>query len=141
MRKINNAAAGGFVMCFAAIVFGILTNGGGAAVLNLIHIPSFIVTFGGAIFAVMITADSFGDFFEGMKSFGKAFRRQEMSVYSFAEKILELSGVSRREGLLSLEKEALNIENEFLKKGIMLIVDGSAPELVKDILEAAGLLD
>lgn len=136
MRKINHAAFTGFVMCFGAIVFGILTNGGVAAVLNLIHIPSFIVTFGGAIFAVMMTADSFGDFMEGIKSFAKAFKKQEMSVYSFAEKILELSNVSRREGLLSLEKEALTIENEFLKKGIMLIVDGSAPELVKDILEA-----
>ena len=30
----------------------------------------------------------------------------------------------------------MNIENEFLKKGILLIVDGSAPELVKDIMEA-----
>lgn len=136
MKKINSAAFTGFILCFAAIVFGIMTNGGVKAIVGLIHIPSCIVTFGGAVFAVMITADSFQDFMEGLNSFTRAFKRQEMSVYSFAGKILELSDTARREGLLSLEQEAQTIENEFLKKGIMLIVDGSAPELVKDIMEA-----
>ena len=136
MRKVNSAAMTGFVMCFVTIVFGIATNGGIKSIFNLIHIPSMIVTFGGAICAVMITADSFRDFMEGVKSFTRAFRKQEMSVYIYAEKILELSNVARRDGLLSLEHEATGIEDDFLKKGIMLIVDGSTPELVKDIMEA-----
>lgn len=136
MKRINSAAVTGFVLCFAAILFGIFTNGGMKAILNLIHIPSAIVTFGGAVCAVMITSDSFQDFVDGLKSFSRAFRKQDMSVYAYAEKILELSNVAMREGLLSLEQEASGIEDEFLKKGIMLIVDGSAPELVKDIMEA-----
>ena len=136
MKKINSAAATGFVLCFTAIVFGIISNGGIKSIFNLLHIPSAIVTFGGAICAVMMTADSFQDFTDGLKSFVRAFRRQEMSVYIYAEKILELSNLARKEGLLSLEHGASDIEDEFLKKGIMLIVDGSAPELVKDIMEA-----
>lgn len=55
MGKTNHAAVTGFLLCFAAIVFGIVTNGGFKAILNLIHIPSFIVTFGGAFFAAMMT--------------------------------------------------------------------------------------
>ena len=136
MKKINSAAMTGFLLCFSAIVFGIVANGGVKSIFNLLHGPSAIVTFGGAICAVMMTTDSFDDFTEGLKSFVRAFRKQEMSVYTYAEKILELSNVARREGLLSLEQETLNIDNEFLKKGIVLIVDGSAPELVKDIMEA-----
>lgn len=58
MGKLNSAAFTGFLLCFGAIFFGIVTNGGVGAVLNLIHIPSFIVTFGGALFATMMTADS-----------------------------------------------------------------------------------
>ena len=104
MRKVNNAAFTGFVLCFAAILFGIITNGGITAVLNLIHIPSFIVTFGGAIFAVMITADSFGDFMEGLKSFVKAFQRQEMSVDSIAEKILAGGAAFLGEGSIEHRK-------------------------------------
>ena len=136
MKKVNSAAMTGFLLCFVAIVFGIMANGGIKSIFNLLHGPSAIVTFGGAICAVMMTTDSFDDFTDGVKSFVRAFQKQDMSVYIYAEKILELSNVARREGLLSLEQEALSVEDEFLKKGIMLIVDGSAPELVKDIMEA-----
>ena len=41
MGKLNSAAFTGFLLCFGAIFFGIVTNGGVGAVLNLIHIPSF----------------------------------------------------------------------------------------------------
>ena len=136
MGKINNAAFTGFLLCFVAIIFGIVTNGGIEAVLNLIHIPSFIVTFGGALFAVLMTADSFNDFQEGLKSFAFAFRKQNIAVHELAEQIFQLSETGRKEGLLALEEEANKIEFDFLKKAITLVVDGSDPELVRDILES-----
>ena len=43
---------------------------------------------------------------------------------------------ARREGLLALEDEAENVDDAFIKKGISLVVDGTDPELVKDILES-----
>lgn len=136
MGKINSAAFTGFLLCFAAIIFGIVTNGGMEAVLNLIHIPSLIVTFGGSLFAVLMTADSFEDFQEGLISFPRAFHRQEISVYELADRIFQLSETGRKEGLLALDEEAGKIEFDFLKKAITLIVDGSDPELVRDILES-----
>jgi chemotaxis protein MotA len=42
---------------------------------------------------------------------------------------------ARREGLLALEDEASGIDDPFLAKGIRLVVDGTDPELVKDILD------
>ena len=135
MRKVNKAAFTGFILCFTAIVFGIATNGGIETVINLIHFPSFIVTVGGSVCAVMMTTDSFTDFWEGVKSFTRAFKKQDMSVYSLADTILELSELSRREGLLSLEEQAVRTDDMFLKKGLMLVVDGSHPELVKDIMQ------
>ena len=136
MKKLNSAAFTGFLLCFVAILFGIITNGGITAILNLIHIPSFIVTFGGALFATLITADSFSDFQEGLLSFGAAFQKQEVAVHELAEKIFVLSEISRKEGLLALEEEANKIEFDFLKKAITLVVDGSDAELVRDILES-----
>ncbi len=50
-------------------------------------------------------------------------------------KIIELSNVSRKEGLLALEEAANDVTDEFLKKGIMLVVDGTDAELVRGILE------
>jgi len=136
MNRLNGAALTGFLLCFASILFGIGTNGGIASAINLIHIPSFIVTFGGAFFAVLMTSDSFVDFREGIKSFATAFSRQEISVFDLAEQIFLLSETGRKEGLLALEDESNKIENEFLKKAIMFVVDGSDPELVRDILES-----
>ena len=49
--------------------------------------------------------------------------------------IIDLSNVARKEGLLALEEVAGNLDDEFMKKGILLIVDGTEPELVRGILE------
>lgn len=50
------------------------------------------------------------------------------SLVSFAEK-------ARREGLLALEDDVEKLDDEFLRKGIQLVVDGTDPELVKKIME------
>ncbi len=42
---------------------------------------------------------------------------------------------ARREGLLSLEPEIAEIEDPFLKKGLELAVDGTDPEVLRDMLE------
>ena len=50
--------------------------------------------------------------------------------------IIELSNIARKEGLLQLEEAANgSIEDEFIKKGVLLIVDGTDPEFVRSILE------
>jgi len=41
---------------------------------------------------------------------------------------------ARREGLLSLEEELENIDDEFLKRGMRLVVDGVASEFIEKIL-------
>lgn len=103
--------------------------------MNFIHVPSMLVTFGGALFAVMITSDSFADYLDGLKSFPEAFHKCKINEDMISEQILEMSSIARKEGLLVLEERADGIESVFLKKGIRLIVDGTDPELVKDILE------
>ena len=50
-------------------------------------------------------------------------------------KIIDLSNVARKEGLLSLEEAAADMDDAFLKKGILLMVDGTDPELVRAIME------
>ncbi len=49
--------------------------------------------------------------------------------------MIVLANVARKEGLLSLEEYAEDLDDEFLQKGIMLIVDGTDPDLVRNILE------
>jgi chemotaxis protein MotA len=52
------------------------------------------------------------------------------------ELLVSLAEQARREGLLALDTKVDQIEDEFTKKGLQLVVDGVDPELVRDILEA-----
>ena len=135
MTNKNTVALIGFLLCFMAIIFGIATNGGLGTILNFIHIPSLIVTLGGSVFAVMITADSLEDYLDGFKSFLSAFQKPATLPEEMSNEILSLSDVSRKEGLLSLEEHIHEIGETFLTKGLNLIIDGTEPDLVKDILE------
>ena len=65
--KLNKAGMMGFFLCFMAIIFGVATNGGLSTIVQYLHLPSFILTAGGALCAVLTTADSFEDFAYGAK--------------------------------------------------------------------------
>ncbi|HEX3462921.1 MAG TPA: MotA/TolQ/ExbB proton channel family protein [Candidatus Elarobacter sp.] len=50
------------------------------------------------------------------------------TLVSFAEK-------ARREGLLALENEASALEDDFMRKGIQLVIDGRDTDIIRKILE------
>ena len=128
------ASLGGILLGVAMVIVGIVTSGGIDSFGNFIDIPSVFITIGGSIASVM-TAHKLPDFINGFKAFGLPFQEKVVDPGQVITQIIELSNVGRKEGLLALEEAANNIEDEFLKKGIMLVVDGTDPELVRGILE------
>lgn len=124
----------GMIMCLGMVLFGILSNSGPAGIPSFLDAPSAIITFGGAFFATM-ASNTMGDFVTGLKSFTLVFKTPAVDNASIIKKIIELSNVARKEGLLSLEEAAGDLDDAFLKKGIMLVVDGTDPELVRAIME------
>lgn len=125
----------GFIVCMVLVIFGIVGGEDGFAAINFfLSGSSALITFGGAFMATMMSV-SMPDFIAGLKSFTLIFKPVKINVPEMIAKIIELSNVARKEGLLSLEEAAGNLEDEFMKKGIMLIVDGTDPELVRGILE------
>ncbi len=74
-------------------------------------------------------------FLAGLKSFLLIFKTPALDTPQIISKIIELSNVARKEGLLSLEEAAADLDDAFLKKGILLIVDGTDPELVRGIMD------
>lgn len=125
----------GFVACLCLIIFGIITGEDGVgAIWNFIHANSAIITFGGS-FCCILASNSMSDFLGGLKSFKLVFKVPSIDTPQIINKIIELSNVARKEGLLSLEEAAADLDDPFLKKGILLIVDGTDPELVRGILE------
>ncbi len=122
----------GIIMCFVMLVYGIISNH--ADMMTYLNFPSAIITFGGAIFATMLSY-SMHDFLNSMKSIGLIFKASKMNTSEMIKSIIDLSNVARKEGLLSLEEAAADLDEPFLKKGILLIVDGTDPDLVRGIME------
>ena len=129
----------GLVACLFLMVFGIVFDGKAftinmGSLLNFLDAPSAIITFGGAFMCIM-AGNTMSDFVAGLKSFGVIFKPPQVDPVGTINKIIELSNVARKEGLLALEEGAGDIDDPFLKKGIMLVGDGTDPELVRDIME------
>lgn len=124
----------GIVAGFILVIFGIISSGGVAAIGNFVDVPSVIITIGGTMSA-LLTSYSLGDYTSCLASISKAFKPPVLDENGNIEKIIELSNVARKEGLLALEEVGSSLNDDFMKKGILLIVDGTEPDLVRGILE------
>jgi len=132
---VDFASIIGLVVCITMMLIGILTGDDGIAGIRFFwDFKSVLITFGGAFFSTMASC-SMKDFVAGLKSFLLIFKVPSQNIPEMITKIIELSNVARKEGLLSLEEVASELDDDFLKKGILLIVDGTDPELVRAILE------
>ncbi len=116
------------------IIFGIIFGDGVSAIAAFIDVSSLIITFGGSISGTM-ASNTLEDYISGLKGFALIFKQETASTTETITNIINLSNVARKEGLLALEEAVSGIEDDFLKKGIMLVVDGTDPELVRGILE------
>lgn len=126
----------GLIICLVFVVLGIVTGEEGPAAMGHFgDVVSVFITLGGSVSCMMIQAKSFPDFIASFKSFSLALKRHDVDPAAGIKNIINLSNVARKEGLLALEEAANNIEDDFLKKGIMLIVDGTDPELVRSIMD------
>lgn len=126
----------GIVGCAGAVVYGIVSGDQGFAALgNFWDFSSFLIVIVGCLMCMMTMSENIGDFVAKLKSFLLTTKVSESSEGDVIHKIIDLANVARKEGLLQLEEAAEGIDDEFLKKGIMLIVDGTDQELVSSILE------
>ena len=128
----------GIIIGFVMVVIGIITSTTNPTLKGImdtfVDIPSIAVTIGGSM-AGMLTSYTFKTFLGHLKGFGIAMKDPKLDNGQVISKIIELSNTARKEGLLALEEVAQGLDDEFMKKGILLIVDGTEPELVRGILE------
>ncbi len=96
-----------------------------------VNIPSVVIVLGGSIFAVMAKF-GLGQFLGAFKVAAKSFTSKTEDPNELIGQIVELADAARKGGLLSLE--GMEVENDFLKRGIQLLVDGHDPDVVKALL-------
>ena len=136
-RKVNFvdiASLLGIVLGLVMVIFGIISGGGLESFGYFLDLPSIIITIGGSISGTL-ACNKLADFINGLKCITHAFKDNTKNPADSIKSIIDLANVGRKEGLLALEEAANGIDDEFMKKGIMLVVDGTDPDLVRGILE------
>jgi chemotaxis protein MotA len=128
---VDIASFVGFAGGIAVMLFTILLSGDLA---GYIDVPSIICTFGGTI-TMTVFAYPMSKLKEAFASVKYVFFYKALEAGEIIKAIIDLANVARKEGLLALEEAAQQLKDSFLQKVVLLIVDGTDPELVRNILE------
>ncbi|MCL2831225.1 MAG: flagellar motor protein [Betaproteobacteria bacterium] len=122
----------GLVVAIFAIVGGQVLEGGHVA--SLIQATAFVIVVGGTLGAVMLQSP-WHTFRHGIVMAKWVFFPPRVEFARLTQQIGNWSTISRREGLLALEGFIAAQKDEYIKKGLQLLVDGVEPERMREILE------
>ena len=121
----------GFIFGTVFIVISIMLKG---SLSTFWDSASVMITIGGTFSALLISYP-LDKFLNCLKTVKHVLKKPNLKEEEIINSIIDLANVARKEGLLALEEKANEIEDEFLQKGILLIVDGTEAELVRNILD------
>lgn len=122
----------GLIVGFGGLVVGIMLEGGNLG--SYVGVSAASIVLGGTIGAVLISFPM-SHIALVPRLFVIAFTEQKHNIPEVIKKLVGFSERARREGILCLESELANTEDEFLKSGLQLVIDGTDPALVRDTLE------
>ncbi len=121
----------GFLAGFG-LIFGSIILGQGLGF--FIDIKSMMIVMGGTLGATLV-AYPMQDVKNMLSALSKAFFHTSRPVAELVPRMVEYGRVARRDGVLALENVADEADDPFMSQGIQLVVDGTEPELTRQILE------
>lgn len=122
----------GLSLAFFSLIAGFMLEGGHASA--LVAPTAALIVLGGT-FGATVTAFSMQDIKQIPKLLKIVFTNKSYPIDGLINTLVDFAEKARREGLLILEREIANIDDDFIRQGIQLVVDGNDPQLVRDILE------
>ncbi|ADL13140.1 motility protein A [Acetohalobium arabaticum] len=128
---LDLATMGGLIVG-ALLIAGAIVLGGSPII--FISGTSFLMVVGGTLAAATVSY-SFKHIQDLIGILKVAFYEQQTNPQEIISVLVSFAEKARREGLLALEDEANQLDDDFLQKGIQLVVDGTDSELVRSILE------
>lgn len=123
----------GLVGGTACVVMSVITSGG--TMMGIIDIPSVFMTVGGSFCALLIVAP-LKDVITTLKVMGKTFKIPDFGEKMLVQNMVALSEKARREGILALEEGLDDLDDEFMKTGLRLVVDGTDGAVIRGIMES-----
>jgi chemotaxis protein MotA len=129
---VKAATAIGIVVACVGILGAAFMEG--TSPMALFNVPATILVFAGTFGATMAAVGM--DAAKKIPALYKiAFAGAERRLADKVSELVSLAEKARRDGLLALESDLEEIEDPFTRKGLQLVVDGTDPDLVRDILE------
>jgi chemotaxis protein MotA len=129
---VKAATAIGIVVACVGILGAAMMEGTSPAA--FMNMPAMLLVFAGTFGATMAATGM--DAAKKIPSLYKiAFAGAEHHLAAKVDELVALAEKARRDGLLALESDLEQVEDEFTRKGLQLVVDGTDPDLVRDILE------
>ncbi|MFK8047080.1 MAG: flagellar motor protein [Halioglobus sp.] len=122
----------GVTLSLLVVVGGNILEGGRTD--SLIQATAFLVVFGGTLGATLVQTPK-AIFLHGLRRFRWVFLPPKIERKVILKRIDGWSKIARKDGLLGLQKIADKERDKFVKKGLMLLVDGHEPEEIRKTLE------
>ncbi|GAB6137648.1 motility protein A [Halanaerobaculum tunisiense] len=129
--ELDFASIIGLILGLFLVVMGMMLQN---SILVYASATSALIVVGGTLGAIIL-AYSFDHLKDALFSLKIVFSSRNDEVSEVISVLVSFAEKARREGLLALEEESNQLDDEFLQKGIQLVVDGTDPELIKSILE------
>ena len=122
----------GIVLAFVALLAGAVLKGAGLH--SLVSSAALMIVVVGTFAAILVQTPG-----KVMKhAFGIlpwVFRPPALDPHALIRKLVEWSQVARKQGLLGLEPMLDQERDEFVRKGLQLVIDGGEPEAIRGIME------
>jgi len=123
---------GGIIGAIACISIGDIMDGGNP--IHILHLASILIVIPSALLSAMTATHS--HFVSGAwKNMGMVFKKSTVNYEKTIEQLYDFAIIARRDGLLKLESEIANVDNEFMRKGLDLVVSGVNVDVIRQTLE------
>ncbi len=121
----------GIVSSFGLVLIAIFMGSGLGLFINA---PSLMIVVGGTIGTTMINYP-LKDVIGVIGVVKNAIFTQKSDTDLLTQRLMAFSAKSRKEGILALESEIKEVDDEFLSKGVQLSIDGLEPDEISNLLE------
>jgi chemotaxis protein MotA len=122
----------GFLCAGIAIIVGSMLKGAGLHA--LLSGAAFMIVVVGT-FAAIFVQTPLPVFKQALRRLRWVFKPPPRVPHQMVENLVAWSAVARKQGLLGLEPMIDEQDDEFVKKGLQLVVDGHEPDTIRGMLE------
>lgn len=122
----------GILIGFGSLILGFILEGGTPGA--LLAGTAALIVLGGTVGATIV-GYSLPEILNLPSILKVAFTEQRHNPLELIEEISRYAVLARREGFVGLEKELVKVKDKFLRTALQLVIDGTDPELTRNILE------